>query len=139
MYLATALNQVNKKLLLLIIFCFISKQQHAAKFKEISFSHSAFLEDVRRPKSRSYHGTARIFPYRNTLPFRTTIFQPIYVKKNSAGDFCHCIFLFGCIFISLSRKSDQCTARAHLGVSRHLSTTPRWGNLVKCLSQRHNK
>ena len=29
--------------------------------------------------------------------------------------------------------------RARLGVARHLSTTPRWGNPAKCLSQRHNK
>ena len=53
-------------------------------------------------------------------------------------------FLFSCIFIldfekSLSRESDQCAIRARLGVAGHLSTTPRWGNPAKCLSQRHNK
>ena len=47
--------------------------------------------------------------------------------------------LFGCIFILLSRESDQCAIRARLGVAGHLSTTPRWGNPAKCLSQRHNK
>ena len=47
--------------------------------------------------------------------------------------------LFNCIFILLSRESDQCAIRARLGVTGHLSTTPRWGNPAKCLSQRHNK
>ena len=37
-------------------------------------------------------------------------------------------FVFSCIFILLSRKSDQCAIRARLGVASHLSTTPRWGN-----------
>ena len=36
-------------------------------------------------------------------------------------------FLFSCIFILLSRESDQCAIRARLGVAGHLSTTPRWG------------
>ena len=49
------------------------------------------------------------------------------------------LFLFSCIFILLSRESDQCAIRARLGVAGHLSTTPRWGNPAKCLSQRHNK
>ena len=49
------------------------------------------------------------------------------------------LFLFSCIFILLSRESDQCAMRARLGVASHLSTTPRWGNPAKCLSQRHNK
>ena len=47
-------------------------------------------------------------------------------------------FIMG-IFILLSRESDQCAIRARLGVAGHLSTTPRWGNPVKCFSQRHNK
>ena len=47
--------------------------------------------------------------------------------------------LFSCIFILLSRESYQCAIRARLGVASHLSTTPRWGNPTKCLSQRHNK
>ena len=46
---------------------------------------------------------------------------------------------FSCIFILLSRESDQCAIRARLGVASHLSTTPRWGNPAKCPSQRHNK
>ena len=48
-------------------------------------------------------------------------------------------FFFSCIFILLSRESDQCAIRARFGVAGHLSTTPRWGNPAKCLSQRHNK
>ena len=48
-------------------------------------------------------------------------------------------YLFSCIFVLLSRESDQCAIRARLGVAGHLSTTPRWGNPAKCLSQRHNK
>ena len=47
------------------------------------------------------------------------------------------LFIFNCIFILLSRESDQCAIPAHLGVASHLSTTPRWGNLTKCLPQRH--
>ena len=47
--------------------------------------------------------------------------------------------LFSCIFIFLSRESDQSAIRARLGVASHVSTTPRWGNPAKCLSQRHNK
>ena len=43
------------------------------------------------------------------------------------------------LFILLSRESDQCAVRARLGVADHLSTTPRWANPVKCLSQRQNK
>ena len=49
------------------------------------------------------------------------------------------LFFFSCIFILISRESDQCAIRARLGVASHLSTTPRWGNPAKCLSQRHNK
>ena len=49
------------------------------------------------------------------------------------------IYLFSYIFILLSRASDQSAIRAHLGVASHLSTTPRWGNPAKCLSQRHHK
>ena len=33
--------------------------------------------------------------------------------------------VFSCIFILLSRESDQCAVRARLGVAGHLSTTPR--------------
>ena len=47
--------------------------------------------------------------------------------------------LVSCIFVLLSRKSDQCAIQARLGVASHLSTTPRWGNPAKCFSQRHNK
>ena len=46
---------------------------------------------------------------------------------------------FDCIFTLLSRESDQCAIRACLEVAGHLSTTPRWGNPARCLSQRHNK
>ena len=42
--------------------------------------------------------------------------------------------LFNCILILLSRDSDQCAVRARLGVAGHLSTTPRWRNPAKCLS-----
>ena len=49
------------------------------------------------------------------------------------------VLFVSCIFILLSRESDQCAIRARLGVADHLSTTPRWGNPAKCLSQRHNK
>ena len=48
------------------------------------------------------------------------------------------VFLFSCMFILLSRESDQSATRARLEVASHLSTTPRWGNPAMCLSQRHN-
>ena len=57
----------------------------------------------------------------------------------SAGNITTFFYLCSCIFILLSRESDQSTIRARLGVTSHLSTTPRWGNSAKCLSQRHNK
>ena len=47
--------------------------------------------------------------------------------------------LVSCIFILLSRESDQCAIRACLGVASYLYITPRWGNPAKCLSQRHNE
>ena len=47
------------------------------------------------------------------------------------------IYLFTCIFILLSRESDQSATRARLGVASYLSTTPRWENPAKCQSQRH--
>ena len=46
-------------------------------------------------------------------------------------------YLFSCIFILLSPESDQCAIRARLGDAGYLSTTPRWGNPAKWLSQRH--
>ena len=49
------------------------------------------------------------------------------------------LFLFSCIFILLSRESDQCAMRARLGVAGHLSTTSGGGNPAECVSQRHNK
>ena len=48
-------------------------------------------------------------------------------------------YFFSCIFILLSRESDQCAIRARLGAADHLSTTLRWGNPAKCLSQRHKQ
>ena len=48
-------------------------------------------------------------------------------------------FFFSCIFILLSRESNQSTIPARLGVAGHLSTTPRWGNPAKYLSHGHNK
>ena len=41
------------------------------------------------------------------------------------------------IYPPITRKRRS-AARARLGVAGHLSTTLRWGNPVKCLSQRHN-
>ena len=54
------------------------------------------------------------------------------------GHFSGNIF-FSCMFILLSPESDQSAIRARLGVASHLSTTPKWGNAAKCLSQRHSK
>ena len=52
------------------------------------------------------------------------------IKKKMFGSF----YVFSNIFILLSRESDQCAIRARLGVTGHLSTTPRWGNPAKCFS-----
>ena len=105
--------------------------------------------------------SSKNIPYRNFVPRKNTVRNstvrnffrivisylsvPIFFstslrQENSAGNFFHCIFfMFSCIFILLSRESDQCAIRAHLGVASHLSTTPRWGNPAKCLSKRYNK
>ena len=58
-------------------------------------------------------------------------------KKNFFAARKFFFFLFSCVFIFLSRESDQCAIRARLGVASHLSTTPRWRNPAKRLSQRH--
>ena len=47
-------------------------------------------------------------------------------------------FYYWHIYSPLTRKRRS-AVRARLGVAGHLSTTLRWGNSVKCLSQRHNK
>ena len=69
--------------------------------------------------------------------FTTEIEAYVVTEKQSEYDMV--FFIFGCIFILLSRESDQCAIRARLGVAGHLFTTPRWGNPAKCLSQRYNK
>ena len=51
----------------------------------------------------------------------------------------HYFLYFRSIFILLSRESDHSAIPARLEVANHLSTTPRWGNPDKCLSQRHNQ
>ena len=65
------------------------------------------------------------------------------VSSNTTVSGISCFFVFfylvSCIFILLSPESDQCAIRARLGVANPLSTTPRWGNPAKCLSQRHNE
>ena len=94
--------------------------------------------------------SSKNIPYRNFVPRKNTVRNstvrnffrivisylsvPIFFstslrQENSAGNFFHCIFfMFSCIFILLSRESDQCAIRAHLEVAIHLSTTSRWGN-----------
>ena len=72
----------------------------------------------------------------------TPLILAITIQKMHFGYHVHdlrtlllCFYLFSCIFILLSRESDQCAIRARLGVAGHLSTTPRWGNPAKCLFQ----
>ena len=48
------------------------------------------------------------------------------------------IYYYWHIYPPITRKRRS-AVRARLGVAGHLSTTLRWGNPVKCLSQRHNK
>ena len=40
---------------------------------------------------------------------------------------------------SYHNKAIKAQYRARLGFADHQSTTPTWGNPVKCFSQRHNK
>ena len=50
------------------------------------------------------------------------------------------VFLYLVAYLSsYHEKAIKATYRARLGVASHLSTTLRWGNPAKCLSQRHNK
>ena len=65
---------------------------------------------------------------------------PLTVPLKERGPYTifNVFILFSCIFILLSRESDQCAIRARVGVASHLSTTPRWSNPAKCPSQRHN-
>ena len=49
----------------------------------------------------------------------------VYLSELESHKMCVC-----CIFILLSRESDQCAMQARLRVASHLSTTPRWGNLA---------
>ena len=53
------------------------------------------------------------------------------ISRNGAK-FCICILLH---IYPPKRESDQCAIRARLGVTSHLSTTPRWRNSAKCFSQ----
>ena len=86
-------------------------------------------------KKNFYASDAQFYPKRRV---NTNIIQ--HNKKRSfIRDYLNEYKLVSCIFILLSRESDQCAIRARLGVASHLSTTPRWGNPAKCLSQRHNK
>ena len=43
------------------------------------------------------------------------------------------------VFILPTLASDHCAITSSLQSWRHMSITLRWGNLVQCLSQRHNK
>ena len=56
--------------------------------------------------------------------------------KSELGDF-FCILLH--IYPPITRKRSKRYISSLIGVARYLSTTPRWGNPSKCLSQRHNK
>ena len=106
--------------------CADSSRNWLKKRKEVSVQSSVCLSQVLERCDncfRCFLFFRRIGPKLGTLPLPLFLFY----------------FLFSCIFILLSRESDQCAIRARLGVAGHLSTTPRWGNPAKCLSQRHNK
>ena len=62
----------------------------------------------------------------------------IWAIKTVLGHISYNFISFRCLFILLSRESDQSSIGARLGVASHLFTTPRWGNpAAKCLSQWH--
>ena len=100
-------------------------------------------------------------PYRNFVPrkitvrtstvhnfFRTVIpylsvphfFNQFTSRKIQQETFAIAFFkIFNCLFILLSRKSDQSAIRACLRVASRLPSTPRLGNPAKCISKQPNK
>ena len=107
---------------------------HTRTTRLASFSDNLYLPRYKTNKMQ------RSFKFQGVKIWNST---PNDLRKLSFNQFKIYLFfffyLFSCIFILLSRESDQCAIRARLGVAGHLSTTPRWGNPAKCLSQRHNK
>ena len=84
--------------------------------------------------------TVRNF-FRTVISFLSVplFFNQFRSRKTQQETFAIAIYLFSCIFVLLSRESDQSAIRARLGVASHLSATQRWGNPAKCLSHQHNK
>ena len=76
-----------------------------------------------------------VFQYRYLECPNSTTYDPQAMMTNPGKQDVKVVFVFCSIFIFLSRESDQYAVRARLGVASHLSTTPRWGNPTKCLSQ----
>ena len=111
---------------------FLSKREQKRKTFRV-FPQKASSTSTAKPRCcRSVVGN-----YRAAAP-REVCYRSVRVFRINALNLKH-TKLVSCIFILLSRESDQCAVRARFGVAGHLSTTPRWGNPVKCLSQRHNK
>ena len=77
---------------------------------------------VRNSTVRNFFHTA--MPYLSVPHF----FNQFTSRTIQQETFAFAFFLkFSCIFILLSRESDQCAIQARLGVASHLSTTLRWG------------
>ena len=66
-------------------------------------------------------------------------FAPISVIRLTAFAQNCFIFLFSCMFILLSRESDQSAVTSSRRSCRPPVYYNKMGNLAKCLSQRHNK
>ena len=95
------------------------------------------IKKMNRPLNAQLISSMRIY-----TKFDSQYSLKIFHKNslNVTTSFVFVFFLnFCCIFILLSRESDQCAIRARLGVANHPSTTLRSGNPTKCLFQRHNK
>ena len=63
---------------------------YGAELFSVLYSSENILSRNFVPRKNTVRIGTEFFPYRITIPFRTTFFQPICVKKNSGGNFCHC-------------------------------------------------
>ena len=83
------------------------------------------------------HKTARQVRFQLLLPTSQKFVNPPLAEadySNDIGDFCILVAHLFCYYVKAINALYSCLGDAGL-----LSTTPRWGNPAKCLSERHNK
>ena len=71
----------------------------------------------------TFHQTLNANEFRSWIAERNIIYLVAYLNFLS----------------SYHKKAIKALQRSHLGVTGHLSTAPRWGNLAKGLYQQHNE